>query len=129
MPTPLTPLPLERVLQQLHDSEINAGVQTFYDAGMRVWIGDERRFTAPSLVIGRFGRQPIAWQRGCMRPRCVSSLRAPIPKSTAPKRWRPSDVTTQRAWVPRGRSTYVSASGKWSRWAALPWGNTIRWLA
>jgi hypothetical protein len=32
---------LERILQQLHDSEINAGVQTFYDAGMRVWIGDE----------------------------------------------------------------------------------------
>jgi hypothetical protein len=31
---------LERVLQ-LHDSEINAGVQTFFDAGMRVWIGDE----------------------------------------------------------------------------------------
>jgi hypothetical protein len=31
---------LERVLQQLHDSKINAGVQTFYDAGMRVWIGE-----------------------------------------------------------------------------------------
>jgi hypothetical protein len=27
---------LEHILQQLHDSEINAGVQTFYDAGMRV---------------------------------------------------------------------------------------------
>jgi hypothetical protein len=26
---------LERVLQQLHDSEINAGIQTFYDADMR----------------------------------------------------------------------------------------------
>jgi hypothetical protein len=23
-----------------HNSKINAGVQTFYDAGMRVWIGD-----------------------------------------------------------------------------------------
>jgi len=32
---------LEHILQQLHDSEINAGVQTFYDTGMRVWIGDE----------------------------------------------------------------------------------------
>ncbi len=31
---------LERVMQQLHDSEINAGVETFYDAGMRVWLGD-----------------------------------------------------------------------------------------
>jgi hypothetical protein len=28
-------------LGQLHDSEINAGAQTFYDAGMRIWIGDE----------------------------------------------------------------------------------------
>ena len=31
---------LERVMQQLHDSEINAGVETFYAAGMRVWLGD-----------------------------------------------------------------------------------------
>ena len=27
---------LERVLQQFHDSEINAGGQTFFDAGMRI---------------------------------------------------------------------------------------------
>jgi hypothetical protein len=27
---------LERILQQLHDSEINAEVQTFFDAGMRI---------------------------------------------------------------------------------------------
>jgi hypothetical protein len=27
---------LERVLQQFHDSEINAGVQMFFDAGMRI---------------------------------------------------------------------------------------------
>jgi hypothetical protein len=27
-------------MQQLHDSQINAGVETFYDAGMRVWLGD-----------------------------------------------------------------------------------------
>ena len=30
-----------RVTAQLHDSEINARVQTFHDAGMWVWIGDE----------------------------------------------------------------------------------------
>jgi hypothetical protein len=31
------PMPdLEQILQQLHDSEINAGVQAFYDTGMRV---------------------------------------------------------------------------------------------
>jgi hypothetical protein len=27
-------------MRELHDSEINAGVQTYYDAGMRAWIGD-----------------------------------------------------------------------------------------
>ena len=32
---------LDRVLQALHDSDINAGVQTFFDAGMRIRIGDE----------------------------------------------------------------------------------------
>jgi hypothetical protein len=37
MPKPPT---LERVLQDLHDSEINAGIQTTFDRGMRVWIGD-----------------------------------------------------------------------------------------
>jgi hypothetical protein len=31
---------LEGVLRQLHDSEINAGVKTFYDAGIKIWIGD-----------------------------------------------------------------------------------------
>jgi hypothetical protein len=54
---------LEHILQQLHDSEINAGVQTFDDAGMRVWIGDEmngiqaettmNRTRCPPQVAGR----------------------------------------------------------------------------
>src|SRR5882757_6806949 len=39
--------------------------------------------TGPSLVIGRFGRQPIASRRGCTRPRCASFLIAPMPKRTA----------------------------------------------
>jgi hypothetical protein len=50
---------LERVLQQLHDSEINAGVQTFYDTGMQVWIGDETNGIQSETTIdrsGNFGR-------------------------------------------------------------------------
>jgi hypothetical protein len=46
---------LERVLQQLHDSEINAGVQTFYDTGMRVWIGDETNGIQSETTIDRSG--------------------------------------------------------------------------
>src|SRR6185437_8492376 len=33
-------LRLEEVLKRLHDSEINAGLQSFFDDGLRVWIGD-----------------------------------------------------------------------------------------
>ena len=62
---------LEHVLQQLHGREINAGIKMFYDAGMKVWIGDqangistERRSTrrARSLlpVFGRKDRGKLA---------------------------------------------------------------------
>lgn len=34
-------LSLERVIEALHDNEINAGLQTFAWCGLRVWIGDE----------------------------------------------------------------------------------------
>jgi hypothetical protein len=34
-------LSLEKVIEALHDSEINVGLQTFYDCGLQVWIGDE----------------------------------------------------------------------------------------
>jgi hypothetical protein len=53
MPTPQTPPPLESVLQQLHDSEINAGIQTFYDTGIRVWIGDEANGVRTETTIDR----------------------------------------------------------------------------
>jgi hypothetical protein len=39
--------------QQLHDSEINAGVQTFFDAGMRIWIGDEANGIQAETTINR----------------------------------------------------------------------------
>jgi hypothetical protein len=65
MPTPLTPTPsLERVLQQLHDSEINAGVQTFYDAGMKVWIGDEMNGIKAETVINRTPAARLKWPEG-----------------------------------------------------------------
>jgi hypothetical protein len=64
MPTLLTPPPLELVLQQLHDSEINAGVQTFYDAGMRVWIGDELNGINAETVINRTAAARLKWPEG-----------------------------------------------------------------
>jgi hypothetical protein len=59
-------LELERILQQLHDSEINAGVQTFYDAGMRVWIGDESNGIHSETTINRLGNfaDPRKWPDG-----------------------------------------------------------------
>jgi hypothetical protein len=32
---------LQQVLREMHDGEINAGLQTFAWGGVRVWIGDE----------------------------------------------------------------------------------------
>jgi hypothetical protein len=55
---------LERVLQQLHDSEINAGVQTFYYDGMRVWIGDELSGTRAETTIDRTAAIPRKWPEG-----------------------------------------------------------------
>ena len=57
---------LEHVLHRLHDSEINAGVQTFYDAGMRVWIGDESNGIQSETTINRTGSfaAPRKWPEG-----------------------------------------------------------------
>jgi hypothetical protein len=55
---------LEHVLQQLHDSEINAGVQTFYDAGMRVWIGDEMNGIQAETTINRTAAARLKWPEG-----------------------------------------------------------------
>jgi hypothetical protein len=64
MLTLLTSPPLESVLQQLHDSEINAGVQTFYDAGMRVWIGDEANGIQAETTINRTAAARLKWPEG-----------------------------------------------------------------
>ena len=55
---------LERVMQQLHDSEINAGVETFYAAGMRVWLGDTIN-VYPSRDIDQANWPPMARRRHC----------------------------------------------------------------
>src|SRR5262245_14683508 len=53
---------LEQVLQELHDSEINAGVETFFDAGMRAWIGDARYGIAAERTFNRIGAPPnLEW--------------------------------------------------------------------
>jgi hypothetical protein len=82
---------LEHVLQQLHDSEINAGVQTFYDAGMRVWIGDEMNGIQAETTINRTpllassGRKGPPRRTG-MRPRSDCSPTANLPRATRTKR-------------------------------------------
>ena len=50
--------------QQLHDSEINAGVQTFFDAGMRVWIGDEANGIQAETTINRTPAARLKWPEG-----------------------------------------------------------------
>lgn len=37
----LEDLSLGEVLERLYKAEINAGISSFWDAGYRVWIGDE----------------------------------------------------------------------------------------
>jgi len=57
---------LERILQQLHNSEINARVETFYDAGMRLWIGDESNGIQSETTINRTAifAAPRKWPEG-----------------------------------------------------------------
>jgi hypothetical protein len=55
---------LESILRQLHDSEINAGVQMFYDAGMRVWIGDEINGIQAETAINRTRATRLKWPEG-----------------------------------------------------------------
>jgi hypothetical protein len=55
---------LERILQQLLDSELNAGVQTFYGAGMRVWIGDEANGIQAETAINRTRAARLKWPEG-----------------------------------------------------------------
>ncbi len=43
---------LEMVLKRLHDSEINAGLQSFFDSGLRVWIGDPLNGIRTSSAVG-----------------------------------------------------------------------------
>ena len=54
------PAPLERVLRELHDSQINAGLQTVYDDGMQVWISDQMNSHMAETSISRQG-VPGAW--------------------------------------------------------------------
>jgi hypothetical protein len=84
---------LEQVLQQLQDSEINAGVQTFYDTGMRVWIGDEANGIRTETTIDRTASfvAPRKWpegslqRAGCTRSRYVCTPIANMPRATRTK--------------------------------------------
>lgn len=45
-------LSLERVIKSLHESEINTGLQSFSDCGLRAWIGDELNGIEASGAVG-----------------------------------------------------------------------------
>jgi hypothetical protein len=59
------PISLERVLRDLHDAEINAGagisigIQTLYDVGMAVWIGDRLTGIKESTIITPSGMRGV----------------------------------------------------------------------
>ena len=52
-------LRLEEVLKRLHDSEINAGLQTFFADGLRAWIGDPLNGIEASAKVHS---DDIAWR-------------------------------------------------------------------
>jgi hypothetical protein len=67
---------LENTLRRLHDSEINAGVQTFYDAGLRIWIGDEINGIQAETTINRAGAfaAPRKWPEGVTAASCLHEV-------------------------------------------------------
>jgi len=50
-------LPLERVLRELHDSQIIAGLQTLSYGGVRLWLGDAMNAAIAETTIERTGRK------------------------------------------------------------------------
>ena len=89
MPVLLTAPTLEVVLKGLHDSEIRYAIQNEPPVGgITAWIDfgnrtEKATFYGTIVGISTSGQQPIASRRGCTRPRCASSLIAPMPKRTA----------------------------------------------
>jgi hypothetical protein len=62
---------LESIIKELHDCEINAGVQTYYPDGLRVWLGDQFNGLVASA---RVRPEDTGWSsdgtaaHGCMKP-------------------------------------------------------------
>jgi hypothetical protein len=48
---------LTRVLRELHDSQIIAGLQTLSYGGVRLWLGDAMNATIAETTIERTGRK------------------------------------------------------------------------
>jgi hypothetical protein len=47
----LTPPTLEGVLRDLHDSQIDAGIETLFSGDVRVWLGDEMNRTIAETIV------------------------------------------------------------------------------
>jgi hypothetical protein len=102
---------LERVMQQLHDSEINAGVETFYDAGMRVWLGDTINGIRAETSIKRTGHQ---WPAGVTAARWLHAVALRLyPESNYAKasgrRRGHAEAITDFAIIPDGLASTSSA--------------------
>jgi hypothetical protein len=119
MPTPLTPPALELVLQGLHESEIRCGIQNKPPAGgITAWIDYGSR-TEKATFYGTYRWCPagLAGRRSyrCLdaRPRCASSLIAPMPKAAA------TDAVARRFCHALAEETAGMAPGSWRMVATI----------
>jgi hypothetical protein len=100
-------------MQQLHDSEINAGVETFYDAGMRVWLSDTINGIKPrhrSSQLATNGPPASLRRAGCMLKRCGSIPRAIMPRR--PRRRRGHAEATEDFAIMSDGPASASSAGK-----------------
>ena len=79
-------LRLEEVLKRLHDSEINVGLQSFFDDGLRVWIGDPLNGVDAAAKIRT---ADVAWSTEGSIARWLHEAAVSLfPDSDYAKRWR-----------------------------------------
>src|ERR1700722_2571406 len=123
LPVLLTAPTLEVVLKGLHDSEIRYAIQNEPPVGgITAWIDfgnrtEKATFYGTIVGISTSGQQPIASRRGCTRPRCASSLIAPMPKRTKSSLRAPPAtdarmarcLRNQRCFCSRGRGEVLHA--------------------
>jgi hypothetical protein len=102
-------------------------VQTFFDAGMRVWIGDEVNGIQAETVFTRMGSTERTWPEGLTAASWLyeTALRlypiANMPKSTAPKRRQspPKISAIETRALRLMRKLHEATGGQPQRWTSL----------